>query len=336
MLLKLFKSNNPVFLIFIFLVGLLIWFTPILINTGYKIPAQNFQISFFSFIFDYEIIKTNSFVNLGLSYAVYALILMYLVRLDITYIILPVRTFLPPVIFTLLLSFSIQSNYFQPVLLSTLFFIFGLSKLFGTYKKSETVSKYFDVGLLIGISSLFYFDFSFLIVFVFVSIFALGPFSGREWFTSLFGFLTCFILYFGIYFVINGQIEIPLNIITKRFDFKLINIYSVRQIISLLIIALFSIIASFSLFLNYQTMNITTRIYFRLFLWSFLIFIGIFIIAPINPFHLFILGAVPLSFLFSYYFVSLRSQTFSEIMFTAFIIIITFFYFNNWFPIFKF
>jgi len=104
----------------------------------------------------------------------------------------------------LIASYIPEFLYLSPVLIANTFFIIGLLDLFETYKKPSCAGNIFNVGIWIGISSLFYFSYISFIVLAFFGLITLRAFKLRELLMLIFGIFTPYFLT-GTYYYLIGD-----------------------------------------------------------------------------------------------------------------------------------
>lgn len=106
-----------------------------------------------------------------------------------------------PGLFYILVSSTIfQSLQLTPLLMANTFLLLALAALWNTYKKNNCADKIFNVGLWIGVASLFYPVYSFFMVMAFAGLSILRAFRLQERLMILAGYLVPVFLGFTISF----------------------------------------------------------------------------------------------------------------------------------------
>ena len=105
----------------------------------------------------------------GPAAQVISIFLLMVQAFMINYIVLDNRlsnenTLLPGVFYVLLSCAFPDFLYLSPVLLGNTFFLFGLSEVMKVYKRSKCADHIFNAGFWVGIASLFYFPFIFMVI----------------------------------------------------------------------------------------------------------------------------------------------------------------------------
>lgn len=89
-------------------------------------------------------------------------------------------TFLPGMSYLLITSLLPEWNYLSPPLIAATFIMWSISKLFQLYNLPAANSKIFNIGLLIGLASFFYFPSLLFSVCIFIGMMILRPFRINE------------------------------------------------------------------------------------------------------------------------------------------------------------
>ncbi len=200
-MLSFFKSNNP---------GVVIFY--VLYLAAFRVFAFYTQVdTTYVFSHDEPLSKLffGLFKNAGNSYAVLSLslsaLLCFIQALLINYIvnenkILSKKNYLAGLLFIIFFSFFKESLYLTPASLSLTFLILCTAKIFSLIKKEKALGDIFDVGFLVAIAGLFYFPATLFIIFAYIGLATVRPFTYREWIIVLMGFLSPFVLLFTYYF----------------------------------------------------------------------------------------------------------------------------------------
>ncbi len=132
-------------------------------------------------------------------------------------------TLLPGMFFIILVSIKPSMQALSPIMLGLFFVILSFSNLFRTYKKYNSERYLFNAGLYLGISVLFYSNYVYLLIPLFLSMLSIRTFKLRELFQMISGLLLVAYLYsFGLYWN-----EKPLTIPKINTNFSLITINNI-------------------------------------------------------------------------------------------------------------
>ncbi len=338
MLLRLFKTYQTFVLILIPLTGILLWLKTFITPSFTEFPFDSYQMPF------YELIThIISYSNLPLLPVIIAFILLLsqafiLIQLNVKYIFIEGRTYLPSIIFILISCSYVQLQRLHPVLFANLFFLLAINKIFGSYtkedsdmgvshyKKESFLSKYFDAAFLLSIGSLFYANMLFYMLIIWIGILILRQFNWREWLMTFLGFLIPYVLIMSYYYftdnfseflkVIYGLCAGLTTFSNGEQAMVFISNMSIPYYMFYSFLILLVIMSIFYFFIKYYRKRKSVRKYFKLFLWLLLLSIAIFFFVDSASIELLIILSIPVSYIISNYFVSMRSKLWGEILFT--------------------
>jgi len=111
---------------------------------------------------------------------------------------------LPGMFFVLLSSAFSEFLYLSPLILANTFYIIVLMELFSTYRKYSAAGAIFNIGLWVGVASLFYSSYLFLFILAMAGLGILRSFKLKEQLISISGLLVPYILA-GTYFFLTDQ-----------------------------------------------------------------------------------------------------------------------------------
>ncbi len=228
----------------------------------------------------------------------------------------PKITYVPSLLYVLCATLFREYLFFSPVLIVNTFIVFIVIKMFSVYKKAQCEKDIFDVGLMIGISSLFYFPSLSILLLFFIGLSILRPFAWREWVIGVIGVLVPFFLSGTLYFWND-----------KLAKFFLATFESVYAEFNVLIeggpdlvwiggeILIMLGISVYLLQNNFMKSPIQFRKFLTLMLWGIVIlsFSSLFL-NKLTLNHFLILSA-PLSIILSYFFLSFRKWYVPETFF---------------------
>jgi hypothetical protein len=318
MLLKLFKGNQPALIVIIPLLIGLIWIKTFIDAPGYELEYDLFEMPFWHFmnthIADFVIIrKIIAFILLIVN-------ALWLSRINTKFILVKARTYLPTLFFGIICSSLIFLQDLNPALFAVSFFIPAIELMFDSYKEEKLSYKYFEAALLISLGSMFYARAAFLMLVLWTALSILRSPNWREGTLSVTGFVLPYIFLALILYLTDRNIpdyfvKIASNFtITRGLEF--LDLYS---IIFFAFVLFLVCISSFQMIRIYQGLKIYARMYYRVLFWMFilmLIFISVFYN---NSAELIYFLAIPVSFLLTFYFYSLKLNWLGEILFSFFI-----------------
>lgn len=106
-------------------------------------------------------------------------------------------------IYIITIASLLNFSTLQPILFVNFFLIIILQIILSLYNKTEDYVNIFNLGALVSLSSLFYFPSVIFFIFLILSFFIYNLFKWREWIIISLGFLTTYIIYFGISFLLD-------------------------------------------------------------------------------------------------------------------------------------
>lgn len=160
MLLRFFRTNGAIIIVTIPLIGIILWLAPFL--NASRTPLLSDQIrlplyeSLFGFILHKEVIQEIVAFILVMAVA------FLLVRLNTRFIIINNRTYLPALIYVLIVSGIPELQKLNPALISSFFMLFIIEKVLDSYRYENLFYGFFTAAFVIGVGSLIYpFSYSF-------------------------------------------------------------------------------------------------------------------------------------------------------------------------------
>jgi len=253
----------------------------------------------------------------------------YLVHINQKYNFISHRTFLTSFLFIIISSTFLDLHYLHPVIIANIFVLATIVQIFSGYKKTKRYKQSFNIGFLIALAGLFYFNANILMLFVFISFLVLHTFNWREWFISFMGFLTPYIFLIAIYFYtdrLNIFYELLTNIIQYHSP-KLLHSFSSYFFIGVLTIL--SILSIIRLSNTYSNNKVSTRNYFSLFVILLILITLTFFLVPFASIELIIIAAIPLSYLMANYYLSESRSWLKQISFSLLLLSFIIFYIQD-------
>jgi hypothetical protein len=163
------------------------------------------------------------------------------------------NTFLPAFFYVLLMSCHTAFLKFHPYLISNIFLMLLLRKIFYANGKDDSLKDVFATGLFTALAALFAFKLAVLILFVFFFLVVLRIISLRYWLAMVTGFVTV-LLYVASYYFFTDQlvlkwhnfVEFISNSLFKHHwqHFKFTDYFLFVSLLFMLVVALFSELTS--------------------------------------------------------------------------------------------
>ncbi|MDX8337703.1 DUF6427 family protein [Draconibacterium sp. IB214405] len=321
MILKKLKSNNSVSLILVPLVTLAFWLKSLQHPFAYDYFPGEQQNFLFKFIYVLVDGKPMIQVIIGIFLTI---ILAYLVQLvNDRYMFIRIKSKLPALLFAVIVGGFVPMHTLHPVYFGAIFILFAVDRLFAVYETKRAYSSTFDVGFILGVGALFYFN---LVVFVpafVIAIALLGRETGwREYVTLFLGFLLPFV--FASAFAVLGDHFIGTvtileqNIVTPVSHFR----SNIPLQVYLATLILFTITGSIGMFKQYDTKKVSSRKYFTVFFWIFIFSLASFTFIPVTSQEMLVITSIPVTYLIANLFVFMKSRFWSELLFILLVLIV--------------
>jgi hypothetical protein len=321
MLLQLFKGTSRIVLLLIIIVSAGVWISAILkpevrlfSHSDYPMPLYRILI---------EITGNNSVLNSVVSFILLLTVAGLLVSFNTSVFFINERTFLPALIFILLIGIFPDYQVNNPVTPASLFLVLALRRITDGYKKEGTAFNFFDAALFIGAGSLFYANLLWFGLLIFVGIAILRTISLKEIAVSLTGLITPFFITAGIYYLSGKGIGSFLSEITNNLSGHAGNyLFGRMTLITVLFTGAVNLISIFYLYSVIGTKKIKSRKTYTLLLWTFIITIVLYFADPSVSVEINWLCAVPASYFMTHYFVFRKNRIIKELLFGGFFILI--------------
>jgi hypothetical protein len=144
--------------------------------------------------------------NGGTVAGIIAFVLLYLQALMLNYSVNEFRmtsrqTFLPGMAYMLVTSLVPEWNYLSAPLVAGTLILLAFARLFHLYNVQGANSKIFNIGLLVGLASFFYFPAIFFLLAILPGFMILRPFRLNEFFLFLLGVLSPYYFYLAYLFL---------------------------------------------------------------------------------------------------------------------------------------
>jgi len=311
MLLKVFRRRSPIYFILIPIIAFLLWFNafqnPVLL-AEYSLQMPLYQSLLC--ILDCNPLYLNIF-----GFLIILIISYSLIQLNEQFIFIKQRTDLPSALFIILASCAVLVNGLHPALISALLLLLSLNRVFKIYHGTRNVSSAFDVGVLIGLASLFYLPTSLFFVWFIWALVILGAFRLREFMGGLIGFITP-LFFICCWLFWQGNLEDFIDQTKMIFEHQEQFVdFSISHILYWIFLALLSLISIFFTIWGFEEKRVRSRKYLLILVALFITSIASGIIFPSAILAQIFIAAVPLSYIFSYFFVMNRNTKISEILF---------------------
>ena len=317
-MLKHYRNTHPYAIVLIIVTAIILWI-PVFINPNvFQVSYNAFTFPLFT-IFRF-IFKLPDLPLVIIGFVVSILLAFFMAMINTKHQVIEKRNYLPALFFILSTAWIISVQQISPSLLGVIFVAFAFDRFFSSYNRTKVISSLFDAGILIGIGSLFYIPYSTLFIIIWLGIFLFRFEDWRAWLVSLFGFLTPWVITFGLYFYFTGNITELNQMILNAFSYSELTILpSPKRLVVLLGVLLLALYTGYFLLVNMKSMDIKSKRFFYLLNWSIIILFIVYLILPATEKFVIIGIAFPLSFLFANYFSLVKDKWYFEVIFSVYL-----------------
>jgi hypothetical protein len=330
MLYRLYKGNSPYTIMFIILTGALLWLPGFISSTEQTLPFDYLNMPFFKWL--------TNLINSALIERISGLTLLILAGLYLNKIasefgFLRERSQLPALFFILINSAFPTLQRLTPPILIGLLFLWAMERIMLSYRKENLSFHFFEASFLIATASFFYLQILFFWPLVFVALIIMRPVIWREWITSLIGLVLPYALLIGFWFLFRDNIS---GLLISMIDqFSIIHSDMSFNLFVQLFLVMTGIMTISGSVLMIQTLpvrKIFARKAFLFFFWTFIFSLFAYVIISNSGIELILFASFPLAFLFSEYFLQMRSKLRREVAFIVFVLIVSLSSYSGLFP----
>jgi len=294
------RSYRPGVIFFIVLVALLIWLP------GFFYQAERFGwVPVTGPLSDWMLADWSDQVPGKLIMIILTVTFAFLaVHLNTRFNFIPERTYFPALFIATLSAALPGTQVFHPVILAGFFLYFALKLLFQTYRYNGTSFHFFQAAILIGLGSLFYPPLIIFFLLIYIAQFVLRTFNWREWLTPLIGIFLPFYFYVGINFMVTGDWEpLPERFVKGITELIEWEDFTTAHFVFFGYLALLILVSSFSMIARFTTRKVSSRLYLVIIFWTFVISLAGYFLIPAASVEMLVIVALPVSYLFSSYFI---------------------------------
>lgn len=318
MLLKYFNSNRINIIVFVSLLQVVYWIPSWF--PAFSLPApepSGIPLGKWILAFNREFRIIASMLALVL-----VLINGYLlIHLNTIHNFIPYRTQLPAYFYALLVLGMTQLHQLTPALVASSILIAVFFRIFSAYKVDGVSLNFLDAGLLIAMASLVFFPAIVFFLFLVAGLFFLRPFQWREWVYALIGLALPYVFLFSVYYLLDMPVSGYFTDVREtltRFEQP----FKRSQMVNWAYVLFWVLTGSYFLAVAMDAMKIHARKFFLVFLFFFLISLLIYAFLPGAGMGMGYYAAIPLSYLFTFYFVKGRRSWINELAFAVFLLLL--------------
>jgi len=313
MFLKFLQGGRPVQIMVLLVLALLFWLKYLILPQPFQLTFEESPMPLFQLVS--RLIGEHVFLSKIIALTLLVINALLLSRLNMKFIVLKSRTYLPSFIFLLVASSFLPLQCFNPVIFASIFMLFAIEAMLGTIKKEGLAYDYFLASFLVSTGSLFYARGAYLMFIIWIGLSLFRNIRFREWIFTIIGFLLPYLFVFSWYYL-SGQELGPkwqgmIKNLSPDHDFSYFNRY---YILFYAVLGLLILLASRKMVRNYQGLKIYVRKFYRLNFWIFTVTLIIYFGLYSRSVELIYFSGFAISFILSYYLLNLRSRLTGEIL----------------------
>jgi hypothetical protein len=321
MLLKFFKGTSPAVIFFIAVIFAVVWIitfiSPVLPDTY----SNEIYMPLYSLLLN--LTGKGHLPSFLLSFAIAVILVFLIINFNTTIFFINERTFLPALIFLLVVAIFPEFLMMNPALPASLLFMFALKRIMAGYHRQGVAYNFFDAGILISTGSLFYGNLIWFGLIVFIGIGIMRPVIVSEIAVTFLGLITPYLITFGLYYVLgNDPYELLTLISNNLFSGSPVYSFPRLTIVTMIFGAVISIISIGYIIMLQNTKKIKSRKTFSLLIWIFVISIAVYLAIPSASVEIIWLLGIPVSYFFSHQFIFGKRKIVSEIFFTVLLVLV--------------
>lgn len=311
-MLRLFQRDQSLISLFILL---------FIASTLFFIPPADESINTFPLLGQHIEIHWKLWFSKVAATTLILIIATFLVRLNVVYNFIRVRTYLPALFYILLVFPITRGHSLEPMIFGALGFMAILFTLFRSFKQKGVSYNYFYAGLFLGLISTLYGPFAFYIVFIYICLSLLRQANWREMIYPVLGMLIIYYLTWGIFYLYDISFDHFTEYFKNLFvdnDTKIT--LSTIEKVYLGVVGFLIVVASVHITSHFMGKKIYSRRIFLIFWWLFVLSLFLFFAVPQVKKEIIYLVAMPCSFLLTHYFSNVRPGILNQLLFIVFIV----------------
>jgi len=313
MFLKFLQGGRPVQIMVLLVFALLFWLKYLIVPQPVQMRFEASPMPLFQLVSN--LFEGRIFLSKFMALSLLVINALLLSRLNMKFIVLKSRTHLPSFIFLLVASSFLPLQQLNPVVFTSIFMLFAIEAMLGTFKNEGLAYEYFLASFLVSTGSLFYARGAYLMFIIWIGLSLFRNIRFREWIFTIIGFLLPYLFVFSWYYL-SGQELFPrwqgmiINFIPDH-DFSYFNRY---YILFYAFLAFLILLASRKMISNYQGLKIYVRKFYRLNFWIFAVTLIVYFSLYSRSIELIYFSGFAIAYILSYYFFNLRYRLSGEIL----------------------
>ena len=312
MLLKTLKSNQPYHTLLVPFIAIGLWIQSFVHPHAFPFyPGEDSMILYQPLSY---LLEGNLLLNNIVALIFIILLAFLILKLNLQYTFIRIRSVLPAIVFILITSGMRDLHAMHPVYPATLFLLLTIDRIFDAYENETIHSNAFDAGIYLSIGSLFYMNLVFFFPLLWFGFIILKQkVNWREYFLTAIGFVLPWLAALAYYLIAGKQEELTHTIQLNFTSHPLFLRENLPILIYVGYLVLLTLLGSYFLLSQYADKRISSRKYFKVFFWIFLISVIIIAANRAVSQEIILLLALPLTYLISNYFISMKHQGWGEV-----------------------
>ncbi len=254
-----------------------------------------------------SILGTSLLLQTGSGVVILLLTALILTRINKQYVLIETRSYYLALLLILIVSGYTPLNRLHPSLIGSFFMSLALFRVFQAYSTDRITTYFFDAAFLIGLGSLFYFPLIYLGPFLWISHFIIRPVQLREWLQVAVGLILPYLLAFAIAYLIDQNDALILAIRQNHHLTIGLPVIRLMPILYYTILAIIIVPASIKMIGQLNHKKVSARKYLHVLFWLAASSIVLSIFSSAVSFTIIPVLAIPLSFLLTNYFISIKN-----------------------------
>ena len=226
--------------------------------------------------------------------------------------VFPERSFVPGALYALFLNISFDLGTLSPMLMATTFLLFAFGAIVKIIIRREVSPLIFELGIYIGIATLFYLPASLFMVWAFLSMLFYTGATIRQHLLGLFGSVFPVLMVLLFFYMNDGVESLNRNLLTSVFQVKQYNLNDFTSLFASLFLPLCAAVMGYTrIFTSLRFVNYQTRIQQVMALWFIIAVFTIPLMQYLAPMQ-FVIFLPPVTFFATHYFQSFKRNSWSD------------------------
>ncbi|GAB3166451.1 hypothetical protein [Telluribacter humicola] len=225
------------------------------------------------------------------------------------------RSYVPGAIYALMLNISFDLATLSPMLMATTFLVLAFGTMVKTITRRQVTNEVFELGMYIGVATLFYLPASVFVVWASVSLLFYTGATFRHYLLGFFGSAFPLLMVVLFFYLNDGIYSLNRNLLTSVFQVRQYNLNDFSSLlISLLIPLVVGVMGFMRLFSSARFVNYQSRVQQIMAIWFFTSILTIPLMSYLAPMQ-FVIFIPPAAFFATHYFQSFKKQWAAELIF---------------------